>query len=116
MLTVLDQKFQAALDDEAKLREQLIGLTNQRRWNAIGAAVLAAYVFAHVLFVLITYQSTISAQIPLGLNSPPGMVLLPLLVSILLLQLVIKAVVAHCEIRTLLMFKKLRELQTIHLG
>lgn len=112
MFTKLDKKFQAALDDEARLGEQLAGLTKQRRWNAIGAAALAVYICIHVLLVLITYQSTTSAKTPLGFNVPPGMLLMPLLFTIMLVQCAIKAVAAHCEIRTLITFKKLRVLRT----
>lgn len=110
MLTKLDEKFQAALDDDTKLEEQLVSLANQRRWSTIVATALVVYIFAHVIFALFTYRSTISAQTPLGLNVPPGMTLMPLIFLILVLQWTVKAVVAHGEIRTLLAFKKLCDL------
>ncbi|MEO5714542.1 MAG: hypothetical protein ABIT37_13735 [Luteolibacter sp.] len=111
MFTKLDEKFQATLDNDAELERQLSGLAEQRRRNTFIATAMAVYIFGHALFVLVIYQRTISTKNPMGLNVPPGMVLLPLLFSILVLQFAIKAVVAHCEIRSLLTFKKLRELQ-----
>ncbi|MES2920763.1 MAG: hypothetical protein V4819_04425 [Verrucomicrobiota bacterium] len=111
MLTQLDEKFQAALDDDTKLEEQLVRLANQRYWSTIAATALAAYIFAHAFFVLFTYRSSISARTPVGLNVPPGMVLMPLIFLILMLQWAVKAVVTHCEIRVLLTFKKLRDVR-----
>lgn len=104
-----DQRFLQALASEEEFEKRLGSLTNQRRWSCILATALAVYIFAHVIFVLVTFQSTISDHTPFGLNVPPGMVLLPMIFLMLSLQWVVQAVVAHCEIRTLLIYKKLHD-------
>ena len=109
MLKKLDQEFQATLEDETELEKHLAELFKKRRSSLLMAIGLAIYISAHVLFVLITYQSSLSAKTPFGFNVPPGMVLVPLLFVIGVLQWGAKAVIAHCEIRMLLLFKKLRE-------
>ena len=111
MFAKLDEKFQAVLDDNTKLEAHLLKLDNQRYWSTMVATALASYIFAHAMFVLFVYRSSISVESPLGLNVPPGMVLMPLLFLILVLQWTVKAVVAHGEIRTLLAFKKLLALR-----
>lgn len=113
MLTKLDENFQATLDDNIKLELHLANLASQRRLSTFAATALAVYIFAHVIFVICTYRSSISAQSPLGLNVPPGMTLLPLIFLILILQSAVKAVAAHGEIRSLLTFKKLRDMREI---
>lgn len=104
-----DHDFQALLDDPVKLVERIQGLARTRRWNTISATVLAVYIFGHVLWVLSIYRSSVSHQTPLGLNTPPGMVLLPLVFALLVLQQAVQAVIAHSELRMLLLFKKLRD-------
>jgi hypothetical protein len=108
-----DQNFLALLDDPVKLEERIQQCGRTRRTSGITGAVMAVFVFGHVLCVLCIYSSTISARSPLGAYTPPGMVLLPLLFALLALQQALRALAAHGELRTLLLFRKIRDDKSI---
>lgn len=104
-----DQEFLAVLDDGVSAEKRIGELARARKWNAVTAAALATLIYAHVLFLLVTYNNSISPQTPFGVNIPTPMLLMPAVFIPLLIINAIKAVGSHCELRTLLLFKKLRD-------
>lgn len=109
MMKKADQDFLTSLSDEVKLEKRIQEFVSSRMWNTISAVVLAILTFAHVLFLIVIYKDSISTTNPFGVNIPAPMMLMPAVFFPLLLINAIKAVAAHCEIRMLLLFKKLRD-------
>ena len=104
-----DREFLAVLDDGVSAEKRIGELARARKWNAVTAVALATLIYAHVLFLLVTYKNSISLQTPFGVDIPAPMPLMPALFIPVLLINAIKAVGSHCELRTLLMFRKLRD-------
>jgi len=109
MLRKLDKEFLETLETDSSLDKHLTRLTSQRLWSTIMAFSLAILIMGHVFFLLVTYRNSISPANPFGINIPPPMMLMPAIFFPLLLICAVKAAVAHCEIRTLFIFKKLRD-------
>ena len=109
MLKKLDQEFLATLEDETELEKRIAGLVRSKFWHTFTAVALAILICGHILWLLVTYNNSISDKNPFGIHIPVPMTLMPAMFLLLLLVNVIKAVVAHTELRMLLLFKKLRD-------
>jgi hypothetical protein len=93
-----DLEFQESLDDPAKLEKRMGKLAKLRlMFTAVAAFATTAF---FVIFIMEIQVFKMNGK------SFPGTVLL-LAISI---QPTIMAMLAHCEIRTLITFKKLRDL------
>lgn len=113
MLKKQDQDFFDMLDDPAKLEKRLSDLASQRILFVITAA-LSALVFFFVLFVLLaanTQSVGMTDQPSVSIATPVSGCLT--MVTSLTICLA-RAIGAHGEIRTLLSFKKLRDLHANH--
>lgn len=116
MFKKLDHEFFENLGEPAKLEKRLTDLASQRFCFAI-SATLAALVFFMTLFILLGVSSQ-----SVGLTNQPSISIAApvsgcLTMLTLLAVTLARAIGVHSEIRTLLTFKKLRELEsdsTIH--
>ena len=111
MLKKQDHAFFDMLADAEKLEKRLIELASQRFMFAI-SATMSALVFFFTLFVLLAANLR-----SVGLAHPPSIsIATPVsgcLTMIALLAITLaRAVGAHSEIRTLITFKKLRDMPT----
>jgi hypothetical protein len=104
-----DQDFLGLLDDPANLEKRIQQCGRTRLNGVIAGALMTVFIFGQVFWVLGIHQSSVSPGTPSGIQPPPGMVLLPLLFAILAVQQALRALAAHGELRTLLLFKKLRD-------
>lgn len=104
-----DQNFLRLLDDPVKLDQRISQRGRTRRNGFIAGVLMTVFIFGQVFWVLGIHQSSISRGTPVGIQPPPGLVLLPLLFAILAVQQFLQALSAHCELRMLLLFKKLRD-------
>lgn len=94
-----DQNFQALLDDPDKLEKRISTLRTVRLLNTATAA-LGLIAFFVCFFMLLGHQSK---------GTPPGFMLM----VFILLNPVISAMMSHFELRTLMMFKKLRDTTSV---
>lgn len=100
-----DAAFLSLLEDPEFLDKRLLILDKQRRQYALGAYDTGGCFFAmQFVFLIAAWQFRTERPTPSFILT---FVFLPLMFGI-------KATLAHCEIRTLLMFKKLRELQKVN--
>lgn len=90
-----DQNFLALLDDPAMLDKRVSTLRTMRLINTITAS-FGLVAFFVILFMILGKHSK---------ESPPALVLM----IVIFLQPAIAAMMAQNELRTLLMFKKLRD-------
>lgn len=90
-----DQNFQALLDDPDKLEKRVGTLRTMRLVNTISAAFGLIAFFA-ILFMMLGKHIK---------DTPPALVLM----IVIFIQPAIAAMMAHNEIRLLLLFKKLRD-------
>lgn len=109
MLMKQDREFDRILDDPTKMESGLAELTRQRRWSVVTAAALTTLIYVLIVMIACIYISSVSTKNPFGTNPPTPMLLMPSMFLPLLIIHVAKAVSAHGEIRTLLLFGKLRQ-------
>lgn len=97
-----DQKFVGALESPEVLEQLLQKLRRGRRWLTISTAF--SLLAAIMLFILVQ---------PLATDLPPGagapLLILPMMLLFFPVLNAMKALSLHGEIRTLLVFKKLRD-------
>lgn len=106
MLKKQDHDFSEMLDDRAKVENRLTELARQRLLSGISAAVSALVLFS-ILFMLLS--ATVRTP---GLSNQPSAAT-PISGCLILLfssaTSLARAIGAHSEIRTLLVFRKLRD-------
>ncbi len=109
MLKKQDLKFFEMLENPAEVEKRLSELANQRFLFGISAA-MTALVFFTILFMLLAANLRF-----VGLSNQPsiaGPVSGCLIMGVGLATSLARAIGAHSEIRTLLTFKKLREMRS----
>jgi len=107
MLKKQDHDFFEILEDPSKIEKRLSELANQRLLFGISAAMTAIVFFA-ILFMLLAANLRF-----VGLSNQPsiaGPVSGCLTMGVALATSLARAIGAHGEIRTLLVFKKLRDM------
>ena len=112
MFKKLDHDFLEILEEPAKLEKRLTDLASQRFSFTI-TATMAALVFFITLFILLGTNIR-----SLDLPKHPSISIAPpvsgcLIMLTMLTVMLARAIGAHSEIRTLLTFKKLRDLREI---
>ncbi|MBC8126326.1 MAG: hypothetical protein H8M99_04160 [Gloeobacteraceae cyanobacterium ES-bin-144] len=110
MLKKLDSDFSDMLQDSAKVEQRLAELASQRFMFGISAVASAVVVFS-ILFMMLSAHMRLSGQPnqPLVVTPVSGCLTMVFVSAIALAR----AIGAHGEIRTLLTFKKLRDLRSI---
>ncbi len=101
-----DQKFLRALESPEELEKLLKKLRRGRRWSAFFTAFFLLAVV--VLFILIQPLVT---SLPQGAGAP--LLILPVMLLFCPMLYAMKALSLHGEIRTLLIFKKLRDNKSV---